>query len=142
MIATLAVVELVVGTLRTDPAVSALVSARIYPKLMPQPPDLPAIVYQRISRTPDDLLDEGPARDEDWRLQIDCYAAKNDDVQELADAVRAALDGKPLLDSDVALDARLDTDRDIVEDLQEGGKLRVINRVSMDFVISAAEVAA
>lgn len=81
-----------VGFLRADPVIAAVVDARVYPLRLPQTPIYPAITYQRISTTR-----ERPIRASAWRaqarFQVDCWADSYGVARQLGDAVRARLDG-------------------------------------------------
>lgn len=79
--------------LAANAGVSALVSTRIYPLLLPQEPTLPALVYQRISTNPLGHSQDGPNHLARVRMQLRCHGATLLAAKQLADAVRAALDG-------------------------------------------------
>lgn len=81
------------STLNGNGGVSALVGARIYPLVMPQPvPVMPAIVYQIVNDSPIQSL-HGPTLGlRQARVQIDAYGANYAASQALADAIEAALD--------------------------------------------------
>lgn len=76
-----------------DASVAALVGTRIFPKALPQNPPLPAITYQRISRTA--LADtlEGPGTLVRPRVQIDTWAKTDAEAITVGAAVRRALNG-------------------------------------------------
>lgn len=75
-----------------DGPIAALVGDRIYPSPLPQNPTLPAISYQRVSRSSGLSLD-GAAWPTRVRVQMDCWAATFDGVRELSDAVFRRLHG-------------------------------------------------
>ena len=132
---------LVVAALKADPQVVALIGTRIYPiRDLPQAPTLPALTYQRITRVGDPLLDS-PGHMEDVRLQVNCLAPTFGAVRTLANAVQAALDGKDFSTLEVGISPRLDGNRDLPTELQEGSTLARIHGFSMDFVVTAAEAA-
>ena len=79
---------LLYSKLTGDSGVSALVSTRVYPVLMPQSPTLPAVSYQRISNTEQD----GTSTLRETRYQVDCWDDGYEGVQALADAVKSALE--------------------------------------------------
>lgn len=62
-----------VNHLTTDVDLLALVSARIYPNVMPQDPVLPALVYTRVDGVPVNSV-RGRSGLKNYRMQIDCYA--------------------------------------------------------------------
>lgn len=78
--------------LTMDTAVAALVGTRIYPLLVPQDADLPAMAYQRISG-PRDHTHSGASGLAMARMQLTYLASSYAAVKALAEAVRAALDG-------------------------------------------------
>jgi len=72
--------------------VRALVATRIYPLLVPQDVELPAIAYQRISG-PRDHAHDGPSGLALARVQLTFVATSYDGAKSLAEAARAAMDG-------------------------------------------------
>lgn len=78
--------------LTNDATVGGLVSTRVYPHLREQGSAFPAVTYQRVGgpRTP---KQEGPANHVRQRVQLNSYAGDSTTAQDLADAVRQALDG-------------------------------------------------
>ena len=71
---------------------TALCGMRIYPMILPDDCQYPAISYQRISETPDYTLD-GPGTFDEVRLQIDCWAETALQTRALADVIRTSIDG-------------------------------------------------
>jgi hypothetical protein len=82
--------EDIVDVLTADPVVAALVAQRIYPLFRPQNDPLPAVVYQRLSTTPENSL-LGFSGLDLVRVQFSCYAKTVADAKSLATAVRSAL---------------------------------------------------
>lgn len=82
--------EALVSHLEVDAGVSALVGTRIYPLVVPQDADLPAIAYQRISGPREYALDghTGAAR---ARVQVTSVAESYSGAKALSVAVRAAM---------------------------------------------------
>lgn len=78
--------------LAADSGVAALVSTRIYPLVMPQDVDLPAIAYQKISG-PRDHVHEGPSGLVTARMQVTCLGSSYSAAKGLSEAVRVAVDG-------------------------------------------------
>jgi len=119
--------------LLADPAVSALVAARIYPAPLPQGPTLPALCYQRISATRT-RSQEGPSGRARARFQVDAWASTYDAARAAAAAVRRACDGFRGVVSGVELqEVQLATDRDLYEpDVQ-------LHRVSADYFVAHEE---
>lgn len=98
--------------LLTDSGVTALVGTRIYPLLVPQDADLPAIAYQRISG-PRDHTHDGSSGLAFARMQLTFVASSYDDAKSLGEAVRAAIDGHKGSMGDVTVGAcLLDQERD------------------------------
>lgn len=84
-------------------ALSGLASGRVYPIVMPEKGTVPAIVYQRISSTPENTLDGGATIDQ-IRIQVDTYAKTYAEAKNLASQVRTALESssaKATLQTDV-----------------------------------------
>lgn len=75
-----------------DGAVAALVGSRMYARMLPQTPTLPALVFQRIdTRRQHDLGDaDGLPR---VRLQVTAWASLPLAAATVAQAVRSRLDG-------------------------------------------------
>ena len=78
--------------LTSDSDVSAIVSTRIYPNVIPQDVDLPALAFQEISR-PGAMAHDGPYGIVFPRFQITAQADTYDEVDDLINKVRIALDG-------------------------------------------------
>lgn len=72
--------------------VTALVAGRVYPDRASSAA-LPYVVYSRVSGVPD-LLIEGGASFDRYRVQVDCYAATKTAARALAIAVRAAIEAE------------------------------------------------
>lgn len=85
----------VIMWLRADPALAALVGARIYPVLLPQSPTYPAVVVTQITELVGYQL-RGPAGLDETRIQIDVYAQVADgvDAVDLVDRVAHAVDAR------------------------------------------------
>lgn len=75
-----------------DIAVNMLVSTRIYPNVIPQDADMPAITYQQISGPRVHDMD-GAVGMVKARFQFTCWAENYDKAKEIAGAVRLAIDG-------------------------------------------------
>ena len=76
-----------------DPAVAALVGDRVTPMKQQQGGALPAIVFQGISRVPDQPTLAGAVTRVPIRLQLSLWAESYDGARALAAAVEARLDG-------------------------------------------------
>jgi hypothetical protein len=66
--------------------------SRIYPVILPQGERNPSIVYNRITAQGDHHM-TGPSGLAMVRMQIDAWAAKQDDADALARAIKARIDG-------------------------------------------------
>lgn len=76
--------------LSNDANVIAIVSTRIYPLLLPQDADLPALTYSRISTERESAFMTDPGLST-ARIQIDVWAETVADMMNLSEKVRAAL---------------------------------------------------
>ena len=75
--------------LSTHSGLSALISTRCYPLLMPQKAIFPNVVYQRISSTEQN----GTSTIRETRFQISCWGVTYSSMHSIATQVRAALEG-------------------------------------------------
>lgn len=73
--------------LSTETGVTAIAGDRIYPQVIPQETDRPALAYDFTINNPVD----GTAPILDASVLIGCWAKTNDDAHQLARAVQAAL---------------------------------------------------
>jgi len=80
------------GILSATAAVTALVSTRIYPNNVPQDVALPFIAYSIVSQEPSITKDVVSALDV-IRISLDIYSTNYDTSNQIAAAVRVALDG-------------------------------------------------
>jgi len=76
--------------LTADAGVSGLVEGRIYPLVLPPQPTLPAVTYQRVSRTP--VSDLSGVSHYVSRFQYSCWAQRYTQAKAVADAVRVAFE--------------------------------------------------
>lgn len=72
--------------------ITALIGTRVYPSLLPQNVTLPAMVMQMIS-DPHELLHDGPQGLPTARVQYDCWGRTSLEATNVAQALRAAVDG-------------------------------------------------
>lgn len=84
--------EALVDMLKNDEKISNI-TERIYPVMIPQNPQYPLIVYQKITGYRDTVL-SGPSGFAHPRIQIDSYAETYAEAKELANFVKDALYGK------------------------------------------------
>lgn len=71
---------------------SSITDLRLYPDRLPQQPDLPAAIYQRISTTTF-YTHDGDTCTDDVRIQISAFGVRRIDADELLDKIRAKLAG-------------------------------------------------
>lgn len=88
----MAIEEDVRALLLAQAGIVALVGDRVWPALVPDSSDLPALGYFRVD-TRRVYSHEGRSGLARPRFQLDCYAGTYAQVAALAAAVRAALDG-------------------------------------------------
>ena len=84
------VTEALYSQLAATAGLTALVSTRIYPDLMPQPPTLPAVVYQMISNVREERHG-GQTGDARPRFQVTCWASTALAAAAVAVQVRLAV---------------------------------------------------
>ena len=122
--------------LLADSAVQSLVNSRMYPVILPQGVNYPAISYNQVSNVRErDLC--GPAGYAHPRITINAWAESYADVRSLATAVRQRLDGfrgqfstpDGVRVGSVRLDNEID---DYEQDVS-------VYRVLMDFIVSHEE---
>lgn len=114
-------------------AVAALVGTRMYPRMLPQTPTLPALVYQRIDtrREHDHSGPDGLPRP---RMQITCWGALPAAAAGLATTVRQRLDGgRATMGTVVVESCLLVGERDVTD--PEPGRYGV----ALDFMIQYQE---
>jgi hypothetical protein len=80
------------AALIADATLAGIIDGRVYPQLIPQDSDLPALAYQRISGQADTVHagDNGFRR---ARIQITATAATYSQAKQLQDALTTALHG-------------------------------------------------
>ena len=84
--------QLVIDQLENDPDVAALLGGRIYPVIAPASAALPFATWRRQSVTREMTL-AGPLGMPVVSLAVDIYAESYAAVRQIADRVRAVLDG-------------------------------------------------
>ena len=75
-----------VAELLADSPVTALVDDRVYPEMIPQNGDTPAIVYYRLNTDREQML-EGPSDLVMARMRLDLWSTSVSGMFALADAV-------------------------------------------------------
>ena len=78
------------STLSGASAVTALVSTRIYPDLVPQDSTLPCVAFQRVSTEPVMTIHSAVPIAEEVTLEVACMSTSRVAADALADAVRNA----------------------------------------------------
>ena len=84
--------QLVIDQLENDPAVVALIGDRVYPVIAPASAALPFVTWRRQGVTREMTL-AGPLGMPTVSLAVDMYAESYAAVRDMADRVRAVLDG-------------------------------------------------
>jgi hypothetical protein len=91
--------------LRTNATIVSLVNKRIYRHgAAPQDVAKPYITWSVSMNMPQDVLNAQPCHDKDT-VQIDCWSETDQEIENLAYAVRAALDST-LISNRIMLDTR------------------------------------
>jgi hypothetical protein len=70
----------------------SITDLRLYPDRLPQQPDLPAAIYQRISTAPS-YTHDGDTCTDDVRIQISAFGVRRIDADGLLDKIREKLSG-------------------------------------------------
>lgn len=77
--------------LTSNPDFAAIAGNRVYPLRVAQGVALPAVAYQKISNTPTKCKESNSGLDR-FRVQINIYADKYQQQEQLGGIIRAALD--------------------------------------------------
>jgi hypothetical protein len=120
--------------LTADVGVSSLIATRLYPLIIPQGVNMPAMTYQKISGQWQIQM-SGPHNMSRERFQFNCWAKTYSETRALAEAVRDLLNGYDSTVDTVKIHvATLDNEFDVVE---ETGDVRLARRYGrmMDFII-------
>ncbi|HSH40542.1 MAG TPA: DUF3168 domain-containing protein [Arenicellales bacterium] len=80
------------AALLAAPSVSALVGPRVWPIVLPDAPEYPAITYQIVTGGSEYSM-QGTSRLANPRVQVDLYAETHMDLLQLKGAVMATLSG-------------------------------------------------
>lgn len=84
--------QAVYSQLANNAGVSALVSTRIYPLVMPQQPTMPALVYAMVDNNREQVH-RGQTTGVKARVQVTCWGATEASAAAVKDAVRLAMIG-------------------------------------------------
>lgn len=124
----------ILARLNATPAVSAIVSGRIYAQAAKQGATLPYVTFARISTNeePSASLEGGAAQVAWSRIQIDAWAKKYVDAKALDDEIRKALVGFSGTLAGVTLHSvrRIDA-----RDIYEPDTLPPLHRASADYLV-------
>lgn len=85
--------NIVIQALLAAPGVTGIVGQRINPLSLPQGEALPAIIVYPVSETDEQML-SGAARYYEGRVTVDCQSVSSGQVDQLGEAVKAALEDK------------------------------------------------
>ena len=118
---------------KDDASVGAIAGDRIYPALLPQSSTLPAVTYQQLAG-PRDHTHDGSSGLVESLWQVNCVAETYKLADELATAVRNALDDYSGTKSSVRIQAAYVTDEgDIPEIVPENPAMtRYIKRLDFE----------
>ena len=120
-----------VRRLQDDPAVAALVRAKIHWVIVPQTADLPFVRMQVISDPrPQDL--DGYVSARETRVQIDCFAASHAVSQKIAETIIDATAEPNTVAGVVFGRVAAEGPRDLGEDVPGKG---FIHRASLDLLV-------
>lgn len=123
-----------IARLRGYGELAALVGKQVYGGFAPQGADMPYLVVFRVSGAPLNTLSGPNSRgDHETRVQVDCVAARYQDVKTIADAARGALSGWS--DSGARVTScMLDNEIDDTESPQDESNV-VAQRVVQDYIV-------
>ena len=124
--------------IETSPVLARLVGFRVFPIIAPVSAQLPFILYQRSTIERNQTLSV-PAGVPRVSMQIDTYAATYEEAREIADALRANLDG--WTGSAYGVEVKhiaLDTERDGFVQL-DGSELPPVYQINQTFDVSWQE---
>ena len=83
--------EILYELITSDAQINTQIAGRMYPGILPQGNDVPAIIYNRISTDRLKIM-QGPAAYSDARIQLDIYSESYKTTKILANRVRHLLD--------------------------------------------------
>lgn len=90
-----------------DGSVNALLDSRIYPLVVPQDSQLPAVAYQKISGVRQ-YVQDGARKPEVSLIQLTCLSKTYNEAKQVEEVIRTALDGKKINDLIVFVQNRRD----------------------------------
>lgn len=115
-----------------DSRFTDLAGTRLYPTILPDDPQLPAVTYQRIT-TRRGYTTTGPVSLNRVRLQFDVWASAYSQTKQIQAALLAILEDRSLYAGAGIDSVQLDMATDGYEHDAR------IYRVSMDFIVNAVE---
>ncbi len=122
-----------------DATVVALIGTRIYPRRLPQNPQLPAVTYSRVRGT-SVTGHTGPSGYAAARLQFDSWAVTDLAARNLSGALKLRLNGFKGFVSGVTFHHVLfDSDQDLDEDVPVANGTRGLYRNSAEYQVAFAE---
>ena len=83
--------EVIYELVTSNAQINTQINGRMYPGILPQGDDVPAIVYNRISTERQPIM-QGPAAYATARIQLDLYTESYEQTKILANRVRHLLD--------------------------------------------------
>lgn len=130
--------QVVKHRIESNPVLARLVGFRVFPILSPVSAELPFVIYQRsvIERQQTLSVPTGVPR---VSMQVDTYAATYEEAREIADALRANLDG--WTGSAYGVEVKhiaLDAERDGFVQL-DGSELPPVYQINQTFDVSWQE---
>lgn len=121
--------KIVYNLLSNATDVTDIVSTKIYPMRAGQRQDLPFITYDILSQEPAKTK-TGASRMDVYRAQISCFSYDYDELIDLAEKVRTALDQQSAtVDSIVVMDIVYDARNNLYDDNGD------INGIALDFEV-------
>jgi hypothetical protein len=82
---------IIFGILSGNSAVTGVVGTKIYPSQAPQSTSFPFVVFETISTMPNNTK-SGASEMDKYRIQVTTLSKDNNQANDIADKVRAALD--------------------------------------------------
>jgi len=123
--------------LKADATITAAVSGRVFPNVVPQGTAFPAISYNQVSGVRLSDVTDGPTGRAMPRITINSWATKYLAARSLADAVRLRLNGVTgTIGSMTGVRVTLDNEFDSFEEEAGTGG---VHRVLQDYIVSFIE---
>jgi hypothetical protein len=102
--------------------VTQLIGTRIYPEVLPQNADLPAVCYSLMSETSEATISD-PAGMAEARVQFDCMAKTAIESRQLKNRIRAAIHARQFLQDETYVRSvrHENTQSFFLQDIVDGG---------------------